>query len=98
MSMCLVLQDFGGAPPAAEKVFFEAIFEVAPEHWRITGSATLVATGVSPAYLRDHLLRALKKENAPAIMLAVMKVPGVIARHNLPPEGEAWLAELLAEA
>lgn len=97
MSLSLVLHDLGGAPAAAEKVFFEAIFEVAPEHWRVAGRATLVETGVSPRYLRDHLLRALKKEDAPAVMLLVLRVPPDIAWHNLPAEGEAWLQAILAE-
>jgi hypothetical protein len=97
MSICLVLHDLGDAPAAAEKVFFEAIFEIAPEHWRVTDRVTLVATGVSPAYLRDHLLRALKKEEAPDTMLAVTQFSADASWHNLPPDGEAWLREVMAD-
>ena len=95
MSLCLVLHDLGPAPAAAEKVFFEAIFEIAPEHWPITPNATLVATGVSPSYLRDHLLRALKKEDAPGVVLTITRVSADTAWHNLPAEGEVWLREVL---
>ncbi len=55
----------------------------------VTDRVTLVATGVSPAYLRDHLLRALKKEDAPDTMLAVTQFSADAAWHNLPPDGEA---------
>jgi hypothetical protein len=95
MSLCLVLHDLAGVPAAAEKAFFEAIFEIAPDHWRVTGEAVLVGTGVSPAYLRDHLLRALKQQGARPAMLLVSRVPGDLASHNLPAEGEAWLREVL---
>ena len=57
MPICLVLHEFGRAGPAAEQALFGAVFEVASSHWRVTPSATLVGTDVSPAYLRDHLLR-----------------------------------------
>ena len=97
MSLCLVLHDLGNAPAAVEKIFFEAIFEIAPEHWPITSRATMVATGVSPAYLRDHLLRALKKEDAPDIMLTITQVSPDAAWHNLPAAGEAWMREMLAD-
>jgi hypothetical protein len=97
MSLCLVLHDLGAAPASAEKVFFEAIYEIAPEHWPITPRAVLVATGVSPAYLRDHLLRALKKEEAPDVVLTITRVPADAAWHNLSAEGEAWLREMLVE-
>jgi hypothetical protein len=97
MSLCLVLHEFGKAPAAAQKVFFEAIFEIAPEHWPITGGATLVATGVSPTYLRDHLLRALKKEDAPDLMLTVTRVSPDSVWHNLSAEGETWLRDMLEE-
>jgi hypothetical protein len=97
MSLCLVLHDLGDASATAEKVFFEAIFEIAPEHWRVTGQATIVATGVSPAYLRDHLLRALKKEDAPDAMLVVTQVSPDAAWHKLPAEGETWLRDLMAD-
>lgn len=97
MSLCLVLHDLGEASAAAEKVFFEAIFEIAPEHWPIAARATLVATEVSPAYLRDHLLRALKKEETPEVMLTVTRVSPDAAWHNLPPQGDAWLRRILEE-
>jgi hypothetical protein len=97
MPLCLVLHDLGNAPAAAEKAFFEAIFEIAPEHWPITNRATMVATGVSPAYLRDHLLRALKREDAPEVMLTVTQVSADAAWHNLPAAGDAWMREMLED-
>jgi hypothetical protein len=96
MSLCLVLHDLGPAASAdVEKVFFEAIFEIAPEHWRITGEAVLVGTGVSPAYLRDHLLRTLKKQGVQPAMLLVTRVAADMTWHGLSPEGETWLREVL---
>lgn len=95
MSLCLVLHDLRGASAEAEKAFFEAIFEIAPDHWRITGEAVLVGTGVSPAYLRDHLLRTLRRHGAPAGMLLVARVPEDLAWHGLAEDGEAWLREVL---
>jgi hypothetical protein len=95
MSLCLVLHDIPGASAEAEKAFFEAIFEIAPEHWRITGAAVLVGTGVSPAYLRDHLLRVLQRQGAQPGMLLVTRVPGDLAWQGLPAEGEAWLREIV---
>ena len=95
MSLCLVLHDLGDASAAVEKAFFESIFEIAPEHWRMTGQATLVATGVSPTYLRNHLLRSLSAEARQGVMLTVTGVSPDAAWHNLPPEGEAWLREIL---
>jgi hypothetical protein len=96
MSLCLVLHDLGrGASAEAEKAFFEAIFEIAPDHWRITGEAVLVGTGVSPAYLRDHLLRTLKRQGAQPALLLVTRVAEDLAWHNLPGDGEAWLREVL---
>ncbi len=62
MPICLVLHELGHAGPAAEQALFGAVFEVASSHWRVTPSATLVGTDVSPAYLRDHLLRALAED------------------------------------
>ncbi|MDB5374869.1 MAG: hypothetical protein JWP04_3511 [Belnapia sp.] len=97
MSLCLVLHDLGDASAAAEKVFYEAIFEIAPEHWPIAARVTLVATEVSPAYLRDHLLRALKKEDTPDVMLTVTRVSPDAAWHNLSTEGDAWLRKILAD-
>ena len=95
MSLCLVLHDLGGAPAEAEKAFFEAIFEIAPDHWCIAGGAVLVGTGVSPAYLRDHLLRALRHQGAQPAMLLVARIQDDLAWHNLPRDGEAWLREVL---
>ena len=93
MPICLVLHEFGGdADSAAEQALFNAVFEVASSHWRVTPAATLVGTDVSPAYLRDHLLRALRDAGAPpALMLVAPLAPGA-AWHGLPPEGEEWLA------
>ena len=98
MSLCLVLHDLRGLSAAAEKAFFDAIYELAPDHWRVTGEAVLVGTGVSPAYLRDHLLRALARAGAPPqppAMLLALRVAEDLAWHDLPEEGAAWLREVL---
>ena len=92
MPICLVLHELGLAGPAAETAFFGAIFEVASSHWRVTPGATLVGTDVSPAYLRDHLRRALDGAGAPPVLLLVTPLPAGVAWHGLPPEGEEWLA------
>ncbi|HYZ33007.1 MAG TPA: hypothetical protein VE684_12085 [Crenalkalicoccus sp.] len=96
MSLCLVLHDFAG-DGAAEKACFDAVYEIAPEHWRVTPGATLVATGVSPRYLRDHLLGALRAQGLAARMLFAARIEPDAAAHGLTAEGEAWLAEVLGE-
>jgi hypothetical protein len=95
MSLCLVLHDPTGLPAEAEKAFFEAIFEIAPDHWPLAAGAVLVGTEVSPAYLRDHLRRSLVRAGVRPSMLLVTRVPGDLATHGLPAEGEAWLREVL---
>lgn len=95
MAVCLVLHDLAGASAAAEKRFFEAIFEIAPHHWRVTPESVLVGTGISPGYLRDHLLQALAVESAAPALLLVTRVSGDLAWTGLSPEGEAWLRDVL---
>lgn len=95
MSACLVLHDLGAASAAAEQRFFEAIFEIAPDHWPVARDAVLVGTGVSPAYLRDHLLQALAAEGAVPALLLVSRLSRDTAWSALPPEGEAWLRDVL---
>ena len=92
MPICLVLHELGRAGQAAEQALFDAVFEVASSHWRVTPSATLVGTDVSPAYLRDHLLRALRDAGAPAGLMVVAPLAGQAAWHGIPPEGEEWIA------
>ena len=60
MPLALVIHDLP-AGSAAVKALFDAIYEIAPAHWPMSEGALLAATGVSAAYLRDHLLRALKE-------------------------------------
>ncbi len=93
MPICLVLHKFDHAGPGAEQALFGAVFEVASSHWRVTRSATLIGTDVSPAYLRDHLLRALADAGAPPSLLLVTPLAaGAAAWHGIPPEGEEWIA------
>src|SRR5215207_3184200 len=96
MAICLVLYDLGPAPPEeAESRFFDAVFEVAPDHWRVTAGATLVGTEVSSRYLIDHLRRAAERAGiAPRLLLATPVPDGAMAVHGLTPEGEAWLREM----
>ena len=91
MPLALVIHDL---PPgsAAAQAMFDAIYEIAPEHWPLADGAVLVVTGVSPGYLRDHLLRAL---NTKAGLLLVSRLGEKAAWANLPAEGEAWLREAL---
>ncbi len=93
MPICLVLHELDHAGPGAEQALFGAVFEVASSHWRVTPSATLIGTDVSPAYLRDHLLRALADAGAPPTLLLVTPLAsGAAAWHGIPPEGEEWIA------
>ncbi len=92
MPICLVVHELGLGGPGAEQALFSAVFEVASSHWRVTPSATLVGTDVSPAYLRDHLLRALDDAGAPPALMLVTPVPPTAAWHGIPPEGEEWIA------
>jgi hypothetical protein len=98
MVLLLVLHDLGPEPPEeAENRLFSAVFEVAPDHWRVTPGATLVGTEVSPRYLVDHLRRAAERAGiAPRLLLAtpVPEEEGAVAAHGLTPEGEAWLREM----
>lgn len=92
MPICLVLHEFEPAGPKTEQALFDAVFEVASSHWRVTPGATLLGTDVSPAYLRDHLRRALDGAGAPPTLLLVTPLPDGAAWHGLAPEGEAWIA------
>ena len=92
MPICLVLHELGLAGPAVEQAFFDAVFEVSNSHWRVAGNATLLSTDLSPAYLRDHLRRALDGAGAPPALLLVTPLPDGAAWHGLPPEGEEWIA------
>ena len=97
MALTLILHDLSGLGPEDEKRFFESIFQIAPEHWRLADGATLAATGVSPGYLRDHLLRALPGETRGGVQLLVTRTSPDLAWQALPAEGEAWLREMLEE-
>ena len=92
MPISLVLHELGPAGQAAEQALFDAVFEVASSHWRVTPGATLVGTDVSPAYLRDHLLHALEAAGAPPALLLVTPLAADAAWHGIPPEGEEWIA------
>ena len=97
MSLLLVLHELAAAPEPASKAFYEAIFEIAPEHWPITPQAVLLTTDVSPNYLRDHLLRALKQHGGEAGQLLITRCAGDSAWHRLSAEGESWLKDALEE-
>lgn len=92
----LVLHDLEGLTAEVRKSFFDSIYEIAPEHWPVQAGATLVATGTSPTYLRDHLRRALDRAAAPAVPLLVTRIGADPAWLALPEEGAAWLREMLA--
>ena len=94
MPLALVIHDLPNGSAAA-KALFDAIYEIAPGHWPVTEGAALVETGVSPTYLRDHLLRALKGRGETAGVLLVSRLGTNAAWANLPSVGEAWLRDTL---
>jgi len=98
MPQCLlVLHALEELTPEARKAFFDSIYEISPEHWPVNPGATLVATGISPSYLLDHLRRTLNRAKAPSVALVVARLGADPAFLGLQPEGEAWLKETLAE-
>jgi hypothetical protein len=96
MALSLILHDLSALEPDDEKRFFEAIFQIAPEHWRVSQGATLLETGVSPGYLRDHLVRVLPAERRSGTQLLVTRIAADTAWNALPVEGEEWLRDTLA--
>jgi hypothetical protein len=96
MALSLILHDLSGLEPDDDKRFFEAIFQIAPEHWRVTRSSTLVETGVSPIYLRDHLMRMLPVARRADTLLLVTHVSADASWNALPEAGEQWLRDALA--
>lgn len=95
MPLALVVHDLP-AGSAAVKAMFDAIYEIAPEHWPMSEHALLAATGVSSSYLRDHLLRALRAQGHAAGLLLVTRLGEQAAWSGLPAAGEAWLREAIA--
>ncbi|WP_431271635.1 hypothetical protein [Dankookia sp. P2] len=96
MPLSLILHDLSALAPDEEKRFFESIFQIAPEHWQVSKGATLAETGVSPAYLRDHLIRTLPAAMREATQLLVTHVSADAAWNALPAAGERWVRDALA--
>ncbi|TDH63390.1 hypothetical protein E2C06_06015 [Dankookia rubra] len=96
MPLSLILHDLSALAPDDEKRFFESIFQIAPEHWQVSKGATLAETGVSPAYLRDHLLRTLPAPARVGTQLLVTHVSADAAWNALPVAGEQWVRDALA--
>jgi|1186.fasta_scaffold193572_2 hypothetical protein len=96
MPLSLILHDLSALGPDDEKRFFESIFQIAPEHWQVSKGATLAETGVSPAYLRDHLVRTLPVPMREVTQLLVTHVSADAAWHALPAAGEEWVRDALA--
>jgi hypothetical protein len=94
MPLALVVHDLP-AGSAALKAMVDAIYEIAPEHWPMSDSALLAATGVSPSYLRDHLLRALRAQGHRAGLMLVSRLGTNAAWTGLPADGEDWLRQAL---
>ena len=97
MALSLILHDLSGLAPEDERRFFEAIFQIAPEHWQVAKGATLAETGVSPAYLRDHLLRSAPAAARAGLRLLVTRTSPDTAWSDLGEEGERWVREMLAQ-
>jgi hypothetical protein len=96
MPLSLILHDLSALDPDDQKRFFESIFQIAPEHWQVSKGATLAETGVSPAYLRDHLVRTLPPAARKATQLLVTHVSADAAWNALPAVGEQWVQHALA--
>jgi hypothetical protein len=96
MPLSLILHDLSALDPEDEKRFFESIFQIAPEHWQISKGATLAETGVSPAYLRDHLVRTLPAPMRGVTQLLVTHVSPDAAWNALSAVGEQWMQDALA--
>jgi hypothetical protein len=95
MPLSLILHDLSALDPEDEKRFFESIFQIAPEHWQVSKGATLAETGVSPAYLRDHLIRTLPAPLRETTLLMVTHVSADAAWNALPAAGEQWVRDAL---
>ena len=91
MPITLVLHDPDLGGSEGETAFFDAIFEVAPTHWRVRPDTTLIGTDLSPAYLRDHLRRALDRTGAPLGFLLITPMAAEAVWHELPPGGAEWI-------
>ena len=96
MPLSLILHDLSALDADDEKRFFESIFQIAPEHWQVSKDATLVETGVSPVYLRDHLVRTLPVSARGVTQLLVTQVSTDTAWNALPAAGEQWVQDALA--
>ena len=95
MALSLVVHELGPLSAEAEQKFFDAVFAIAPDHWRVTPSVTLVATEVSTRYLLDHLKEATRRAGVavPRLLLATPLGPDMAAQ-GLTAEGEAWVREM----
>ncbi|MFZ4410674.1 MAG: hypothetical protein ACOYOH_25245 [Paracraurococcus sp.] len=96
MALSLILHHLSALEAEDEKRFFEAIFQIAPEHWQVSKTVTLAETGVSPAYLRDHLVRCLPPALRPETEILVTHVSADAAWNALPAVGEQWVRDALA--
>ena len=96
MPLSLILHDLSALDADDEKRFFESIFQIAPEHWQISKGATLAETGVSSAYLRDHLVRTLPVSVREVTQLLVTQVSTDAAWNALPAAGEQWVQDAMA--
>ena len=65
-------------------------------HWQVSKGATLAETSVSPAYLRDHLVRTLPADMRKVTPLLVTHVSADTAWNALPAVGVQWLQDALA--
>ena len=94
MALALVVHDLGPLSAAEEQEFFESVFAIAPDHWRLTPTTTFVATEVSATYLLGHLRQALRRAKLTPRLLLVAPVGADLAGHGLTAEGEAWVREM----
>lgn len=90
MPLALVIHDLP-AGSAAARAMVDAIYEIAAEHWPLTNGALLAVTGVSPGYLRAHLLRAVAALGGPAGLLLVTRLDPDAAWSGLPAAGAGWV-------
>lgn len=101
MPLLLVLHD---PAPATEAALTGAAWDIAESHWRPAPNLLLVETGVSAAYLAEHLRAALRRaaaagggEAADDGQPLLVAECGAAFATGWDGEGGAWVAERLSE-
>jgi hypothetical protein len=91
MALCLVVHDL---PPAGTEALEAAVWELSESHW-VLGTSLLVATGVSPRYLTNHLQRALDQAGVDGTLLAT-RLSDDFTLEGAQEGGRDWVREHLS--